>query len=119
MEIPSFAIEVRDPFLDALITLVSEPHGSATADHATQVTREWWDEHGAGPSSDELLLAMFAPDDWSSVIDDPSRTLMDREAQTVLLRAWLLQYWARVGAISFVSGYDSVVRPGRRPMRGE
>ncbi len=56
--IPSFTIEVRDPFLDALIALVSEPHGSITADHASQVTREWWDEHDAGPSCDELFIAM-------------------------------------------------------------
>ncbi len=114
VQIPSFTMELRDPFLDLLIVLVSEPHGPATADHAAEVTREWWDEHGAGPSCDELLTAMFAPDDWCSVIDDPHQTLMDREAQTVLLRAWLLQYWARIGAISYVAGHDSVVRPGHR-----
>lgn len=114
---PSFTIEVRDPFLDALIALVSEPHGSITADHASQVTREWWDEHDAGPSCDELFIAMFEPDDWCSVIRDPSRTLADREKQTALLRSWLVQYWARVGAISFVAGHDSVVRPGHRPAR--
>ena len=117
VEIPVFTMEVRDPFLDLLITLVSEPHGSVTADQASEVTREWWDKHGSGPSCDDLLTAMFAPDDWCSAIDDPSRTLMDREAQTVLLRAWLVHYWTRVGAISFVAGHDSIVRPGRRRTR--
>lgn len=113
VELPSFTLMTRDPFLHALIDLVSEPNGSATADHACTTTREWWDEHGAGPTCDELLLAMFTPGDWSEVISDPDRTALDRAEQLALLRAWLIHYWARLGAITYVAGYDSEVRPGR------
>jgi len=28
------------------------------------------------------------------------------------MRSWLLLYWCRLGAISFVAGVDLVVRPG-------
>lgn len=113
VEFPSFTLLVHDPFIEALIDLVSEPNGSATADHACDTTREWWDSHGSGPTCDELLLAMFTPDDWLSVIDDPSRTVYERVAQIELLRGWLIHYWTRVGAITFVAGRDSEVRPGR------
>ena len=113
VELPSFTVLTRDPFLAALIDLISEPNGSTTADHACTTTREWWDEHGSGPTCDELFLAMFTPDDWSAVIDDPSRTALDRAAQIALLRAWLIHYWARLGAIAYVAGHDAEVRPGR------
>ncbi len=111
--LPAFTLMARDPFLIALIDMVSEPNGSATADHACTTTREWWDEHGQGPTCDELLLAMFTPDDWSEVIDDPDRTALDRTEQIALLRSWLIHYWTRLGAITYVAGYDSEVRPGR------
>lgn len=113
VELPSFTLLMRDPFLSALIDLVSEPNGSATADHACITTREWWDEHGTGPTCDELLSAMFKPDDWSAVIDDPCRTALDRAAQIGLLRAWLIHYWSRLGVIAYVAGHDDEVRPGR------
>lgn len=113
VEVSSFKMLRRDPFLDALIGLVSEPQGSATADHASTTTREWWDKYGRGPSCDELLSAMFAPDDWLEVLVDPSRTSLEQRSQVELLRSWLVHYWSRLGAISFVAGHDSVVRPGR------
>lgn len=113
VEVPSFTLMVRDPVIEALINFVSEPNGSAMADHACDTTREWWDTHGSGPTCDELLLAMFTPDDWVSVIEDPSRTIYERIAQVELLRAWLIHYWTRVGAITYVAGLDSEVRPGR------
>ncbi|MDY0909514.1 hypothetical protein [Microbacterium sp. CFBP9034] len=119
VEISSFTLLVHEPFLEALISLVAEPNGSAMADHACTTTREWWDEHGGGPTCDELLLAMFAPDDWASVFDDPSRTVFDRVAQIELLRGWLIHYWTRVGAIAFVAGLDSEVRPGRLTLRAD
>jgi len=38
-------------------------------------------------------MAMFTPDDWSEVIDDPDRTALDRTEQIALLRSWLVHYW--------------------------
>lgn len=115
VDVRSFRMVVRDPFLEALISMISEPNGASTAAHAYETARDWWDEHTAGPTADELLDAMIEPDDWLAVIDDPGRPRADREAQLRLLREWLLLFWSRTGAISFVPGNDSVIRPGRLP----
>lgn len=112
VEVDAFRLATADPFLKALINLVAEPHGSETAKHAYDTAREWWDEHSAGPTRDELLAAMFEPNDWLTVVDDPNRPRAEREAQISLLRHWLVHYWARLGAISFLPGHDDVVRPG-------
>ncbi|MDG8172282.1 hypothetical protein OK795_10715, partial [Streptococcus pneumoniae] len=61
------------PFLETLISVVSEPNGSSTAQQAYEATRDWWDEHSEGPTAAELLDAMFEPADWLSVIDDRNR----------------------------------------------
>lgn len=111
-QVASFSIGVRDPFLELLIGVVSEPHGSEIADQARLATRDWWDRYGNGPTCDELLAAVFEPDDWCAVVEDPGRTMIEREAQTQLLRSWVVQYWTRVGAICFMPGIDAMVRPG-------
>lgn len=103
---------VRDPFLEALINIVSEPNGSATARQAYETTCEWWDEHLQGPTAAELFESMFEPADWLTVISDPGRPRANQEAQLKLLRDWLLLYWCRTGAISLIAGADLVVRPG-------
>lgn len=101
-----------DPFLDALLLLLAEPNGSRLAAHAYETTRDWWNEHEQGPTCDELLAAMFEPDDWLEVFDDPSRPLVERECQISLVRQWLVHSWARAGAISMMFGRDTIVRPG-------
>ena len=111
-EHPALGTLTPDPFLDALLNLLAEPNGSSLAAHAYETTRDWWDEHAQGPTCDELLAAMFAPDDWREVIDDPSRPLPERQHQLALVRQWLIVSWARAGAISFVFGHDTVIRPG-------
>lgn len=108
----SFRMVVRDPFLEALINIVSEPNGSSTARQAYEATCEWWDEHSQGPTAAELLESMFEPADWLTVIEDSCRPRADQEAQIQLLRDWLLHYWSRTGAISFIAGNDLVIRPG-------
>ena len=115
VEVETFQMAARDPFLETLISVVSEPNGSSTAQQAYEATRDWWDEHSEGPTVAELLDAMFEPADWLSVIDDRNRPLAGQEAQRELLRSWLLLYWGRIGAISFVAGVDLVVRPGSAP----
>lgn len=112
VEIPAFRLATRDPFLETLIRLMAEPNGSSLATHAYETTRDWWDEHAQGPTCDELLSAMFEPENWLEVIDDPSRPLAEREDQVALIRRWLIHVWARAGAISLVFGHDTVVRPG-------
>ncbi len=112
VEVGSFQMAVRDPFLEALISVLSEPNGSSTAQQAFETTRDWWDKHSDGPTVAELLDAMFEPADWLSVIEDRNRPLAGQEAQLELMRSWLLLYWCRLGAISFVAGVDLVVRPG-------
>lgn len=118
VEVESFQMAVRDPFLEALISVVSEPNGSSTAQQAYETTREWWDRHSEGPTVAELLDAMFEPADWLSVIDDRNRPLAGQEAQLDLMRSWLLLYWFRLGAISFVAGVDLVIRPGAAVLVG-
>lgn len=108
---------VRDPFLEALISVVSEPNGSSTAQQAYEAARDWWDEHSEGPTAEELLDSMFEPTDWLSVIDDHNRPVAGQQAQLELLRSWLLLYWNKVGAISFVAGADLVIRPGSAASR--
>jgi len=108
----AFRTLTPDPFLDALLDLLAEPNGSSLAAHAYETTRDWWDEHAQGPTCDELLAAMFAPNDWLEVIDDPSRPLPERQHQLALIREWLIVSWARAGAISVVFGHDTVIRPG-------
>ena len=112
VDVDTFRMVVRDAFLEALISIVSEPNGSSTAQHAYEATCHWWDEHSEGPTATELFEAMFEPTDWLSVIEDHSRPRADQEAQLELLREWLLLYWCRTGAISFVAGVDMVIRPG-------
>ncbi|MEV8274318.1 hypothetical protein [Microbacterium sp. NPDC077184] len=112
VEVESFQMAVRDPFLEVLISLVGEPNGAPTALHAYETTCAWWDEHAEGPTADELLDSMFEPADWLIVIDDRGRPLSAQSAQLQLVRDWLLLYWCRLGAISFVAGVDLVVRPG-------
>ncbi|GAA0490198.1 hypothetical protein [Microbacterium aurantiacum] len=107
-----FQMVVRDPFLEALIRVVSEPNGSSTARHAYEATCEWWDEHSQGPTGAELFESMFEPADWLAVIDDSGRPRANQEAQVQLLRDWFLLYWSRTGAISFIAGSDLVIRPG-------
>ena len=118
VEVESFQMTVRDPFLEALISVVSEPNGSSTAQQAFETTRDWWDKHSDGPTVVELLDAMFEPADWLSVIEDRNRPLAGQEAQLELMRSWLLLYWCRLGAISFVAGVDLVVRPGAAVLLG-
>lgn len=111
-EHPAFRTLTPDPFLDTLLSLLSEPNGSSLAVQAYETARDWWDEHAQGPTCDELLAAMFEPDDWLEVIDDPSRPLPERRHQLALVRQWLIVSWARAGAISLVFGHDTVIRPG-------
>lgn len=111
-EHPAFRTLTKDPFLEALLNLLAEPNGSSLAAHAYETTRDWWDEHERGPTGDELLAAMFAPDDWREVVDDPSRPLPERQHQLALVRQWLIVSWARAGAISVMFGYDTEIRPG-------
>lgn len=111
-EHPAFRTLTKDPFLEALLNLLAEPNGSSLAAHAYETTRDWWDEHERGPTGDELLAAMFAPDDWREVVDDPSRPLPERQHQLALVRQWLIVSWARAGAISVVFGHDTTIRPG-------
>lgn len=89
-EHPAFRTLTKDPFLEALLNLLAEPNGSSLAAHAYETTRDWWDEHERGPTGDELLAAMFAPDDWREVVDDPSRPLPERQHQLALVRQWLI-----------------------------
>lgn len=112
VDVGGFQMAARDPFLEALIAIVSEPNGLSTAQHAYEAARDWWDEHSQGPTPAELLDAMFEPDDWLTVIADQERPRGDQEAQLQLLRDWLLLYWCRTGAISFTTGAGEVVRPG-------
>lgn len=112
VEVESFRMTVRDPFLDVLISLVAEPNGVPTALHAYETTCAWWDEHADGPTADELLDSMFEPADWLTVVEDRSRPRSAQEAQLQLLRDWLLLFWCRIGAISFIAGVDRVIRPG-------
>lgn len=111
-EHPAFRTLTQDPFLEALLNLLAEPNGSSLAAHAYETARDWWDEHAQGPTGDELLTAMFAPNDWREVIDDPSRPLPERLHQIALVREWLIVSWARAGAISVVFGHDTKIRPG-------
>ncbi|RWR16198.1 hypothetical protein D8Y23_14020 [Microbacterium enclense] len=108
-----FLLAVDDPFLSALIGTIEEPQGTTTAVRAGQLTMEWWDRFGNGPSCVQLLGAVFSMTDWETVIDDPDRPLAHRQAQRDLLQQWLISYWARLGTIVFVPGHDRVVRPGR------
>lgn len=120
VEVESFQMAVRDPFLDVLISLVAEPNGVPIALHAYETTCAWWDEHAEGPTADELLNSMFEPTDWLIVVDDFGRPRASQQAQLKVLRDWLLFYWCRTGAISFVAGVDMVVRPGSAAfLRGE
>ena len=84
VDVDSFRMVVRDPFLEALISIVSEPNGSSTAQHAYEATCHWWDEHSEGPTATELFEAMFEPTDWLSVIEDHGRPRADQEAQLEL-----------------------------------
>ena len=61
---------------------------------------------------------MFEPADWLGVIADHNRPVAGQEAQLELMRSWLLLYWCRLGAISFVAGVDLVVRPGAAVLLG-
>lgn len=110
--VDSFQMVVRDPFLEALIRVLSEPNGSSTARHAYLATCEWWDKHSQGPTAAELLESMFEPADWLAVIDDSGRPRANQEAQVQLLKDWFLLYWSRTGAISFIAGSDPAIRPG-------
>lgn len=112
VDVGGFRMAARDPFLEALIAIVSEPNGLSTAQHAYEAARDWWDEHSRGPTPAELLDAMFEPHDWLTVIADQERPRGDQEAHLQLLRDWLLLYWCRTGAISFTAGAGEVVRPG-------
>lgn len=116
VDVGGFQMAARDPFLEALIAIVSEPNGLPTAQHAYEAARDWWDEHSQGPTPAELLDAMFEPDDWLTVIADQERPRGDQEAHLQLLRDWLLLYWCRTGAISFIAGAGEVVRPGSRAL---
>jgi hypothetical protein len=109
----SFTTAAEDPYLGALLGTIDEPDGSSTAARVGRVTLAWWDEHGSGPTSSELLDAVFNAPDWDAVIEDPGRTLLERREQLDLLHRWLISYWTRLGAISFLPGHDDVVRPGR------
>ena len=112
VDVGGFQMAARDPFLEALIAIVSEPNGLSTAQHAYEAARDWWDEHSQGPTPAELLDAMFEPHDCLTVIADQERPRGDQEAHLQLLRDWLLLYWCRTGAISFTTGAGEVVRPG-------
>lgn len=116
VETESFQMPVRDPFLEVLISLVSEPNAVPTALHAYETTCAWWDEHAEGPTADELLDSMFEPADWLSVVEDRDSPCASQKAQLQILRDWLLLYWCRIGAISFVAGVDLVIRPGSRAL---
>lgn len=112
VDVESFQMAVRDPFLEVLLSLVTEPNGVSMAIHAYETTCAWWDEHAEGPTADELLNSMFEPTDWLLVVEDQGRPRFSQEAQLQLLRDWLLLYWSRVGAINFVAGVDRLIRPG-------
>lgn len=108
----AFILAVDDPYLDALIGTIEEPQGSATAALAGRLTAEWWECHGAGPSSSELLNAVFTRTDWDHLIEDSGQTILQRRAHGHLLQQWLISYWARLGAIAVVPGHDEVFKPG-------
>lgn len=109
----AFVTAVADPYLGALLGTIDEPGGSATANRAGMLTLEWWNEHGTGPTRAELIDAVFEISDWGSAIPDSGRTRFDRMEQLDLLQRWLISYWTRLGAISYLPGLDEVVRPGR------
>jgi hypothetical protein len=77
------------------------------------LTLDWWNEHGTGPTRAELIDAVFEISDWETAIPDSGRTRFDRVEQLELLQRWLISYWTRLGAISYLPGLDEVVRPGR------
>jgi hypothetical protein len=107
-----FRLACGDPHLSALIGTIEEPQGSVTASLAGRLTLEWWESHGVGPTSAELLGAVFSRTDWEEVVEDPSRTVLQRRAQGKLLEQWLLSYWSRLGVIALVPGHDEVFKPG-------
>jgi hypothetical protein len=108
----SFVLAADDPYLSALIGTIEEPAGSTNAAQARRLTIAWWERHGTGPSCTELLQAMFAGIVWDEAIEDPGRTLPERDEQVELLQRWLISYWTRLGAIAFTPGRDDIVRPG-------
>lgn len=112
IENESFVLAAEDPWLSAFIGAIEEPQGRTTAELAGKLTLYWWDSHGTGPSPAELFGEMYSSTEWEHVIDDPGRSLLQRQEQRELLRRWLVSYWSRLGAITFVPGYDDVVRPG-------
>lgn len=109
----AFVTAVEDPFLGALLGTIDEPGGNSTASRAGMLTLNWWNEHGTGPTRAELIDAVFKIDDWEAAIPDSGRTRFDHIEQLELLQRWLISYWTRLGAISYVPGLDEVVRPGR------
>lgn len=108
-----FVLAADDPWLSAFIGTIEEPQGKTTAELAGKLTLAWWDSHGTGPSPSELFDEMYSSTEWEHVIDDPGRTLMQRQEQRELLQRWLVSYWSRLGAITFVPGHDEVIRPGQ------
>ena len=110
-----FALAVDDPYLSALIGTIEEPQGSSTAELAGQLTLSWWDRHGTGPSPAELFDEIYSSPDWERIIDDPGRSLVQRLEQRELLQRWLVSYWSRLGAITFIPGHDDGIRPGCLP----
>ena len=111
-EVESFTLAKVDPFLEVLIATIEEPNGSETARRAGEAVRRWWDINGAGPTCAELMNEVFPSLDWGTVIQDPRRPLAHRHEQGALVEAWMVSYWSRLGAISYVPGHDSVIAPG-------
>lgn len=107
----SFEMTVRDPYLEMLLQVVAEPNATVLAHLACDTTRYWWDDHGTGPTCDELLGAVFTPEDWS-VTGDITRTRLHCDKQTALLQEWIIQHLTRMGAISFIPDIDTIIRPG-------
>lgn len=109
----AFVTAVVDPYLGALLGTIDEPGGTSTANRASMLTLAWWNERGTGPTRAELIDAVFEIDDWEAAIPDSGRTRFDHIEQLELLQRWLISYWTRLGAISYLPGLDEVVRPGR------
>lgn len=108
----AYSLAVADPFLDALIGTIAEPQGRCTALNVGEVVRQWWNDRGDGPTPAELMSAVFPGLSLIETIEDSKRTVAHRQQQVTLLQDWLISYWSRLGAVSYLPGHDEKVLPG-------
>lgn len=110
-EVAAFCLARRDPYLRLLRSIMEEPFGTDTANRAGQLTAEWWDAHGKGPTRHQLIDAMFPEAEWKVALEDKGRTQGQRRDQRDLLARWLIAYWTRLGTIAYLPDVDAFVRP--------